>query len=166
MAAVLQAGPLLAYLVVLLVCWGDAVLPVLPSETTVLAGGVLCSQGTLDLGPLLGVAAVGAIAGDLTAAVVGGRLPDEPRERGRLTRLLRRWLTAVERRLHSGLARHPYVVLLVARFVPGGRTAVTVSAGRSALPISALVLPVAAAGLIGAAAVAMVGRSGGSLFVG
>ena len=166
MDAALQAGPLLAYVVVLLVCWGDAVLPVLPSETTVLAGGVLCSQGALDLWPLLGSAAAGAIAGDLTAAVLGGRLPDEPRERGRWTRLLRRLLTRVERWLHDGLTRHPYVVLLLARFVPGGRTAVTVSAGRSAVPLSALVLPVAAAGLVWAAAVAIVGRSGGSLLVG
>ena len=169
MHAVLQAGPLLAYVVVLLVCWGDAVLPVLPSETTVLAGGVLVSQGVLDLTPLLLMAAAGAMAGDLTAAVVGGRLPARPREGGRfagLRRLTARVLDVTERRLHRGLTRHPYLVLLVARFVPGGRTAVTVSAGRSALPLAALVAPIAAAGLVWAAAVSLVGRSGGTLLVG
>ena len=166
MQAAVQAGPLLAYVVVLLVCWGDAVLPVLPSETTVLAGGVLVSQGLLDLGPLLVTAAAGAVAGDLTAAVVGGRLPSRPRERGRLTRLVGRALAATEHRLQRTLARHPYLVLLVARFVPGGRTAVTVSAGRSALPLARLVAPIAAAGLVWAVAVSLVGRSGGSLFVG
>ena len=166
MSAVLQAGPLLAYAVVLFVCWGDAVLPVLPSEATVLAGGVLVSQGTLDLWPLLATAALGAMAGDLTAAAVGGRLPTRPRERGRLTRLAGRVLGATERRLHSGLARHPYLVLLVARFVPGGRSAVTVSAGRSAVPLAGLGAPIAAAGLVWAVAVSLVGRSGGSLLVG
>jgi len=164
--AALQAGPVLAYVVVLLVCWGDAVLPVLPSETTVLAGGVLCSQGTLDLAPLLAAAALGAVAGDLTAAAVGGRLPERPHERGRLSRLLRRLLGSVERRLHTGLDRHPYAVLLVARFVPGGRTAVTLSAGRSALPLPGLIAPIAAAGLVWASTVSLVGRGGGSLLVG
>ena len=157
MEAALQAGPVLAYVVVLAVCWGDAVLPVLPSETTVLAGGVLCSQGALDLGPLLAMAAAGAVAGDLTAVAAGGRLPERPRERGRLSRVLGRILAGTERRVHAGLARHPYVVLLVARFVPGGRTAVTVSAGRSAVPLARLVAPIAAAGLVWAVVVSLVG---------
>lgn len=166
MHAALQAGPLLAYAVVLLVCWGDAVLPVLPSETTVLAGGVLCSQGSLDLLPLLSMAALGAVAGDLTAAAVGRRMPEKPRERGRLSRLVRRVLAGTERRLHAGLTRHPYAVLLVARFVPGGRTAVTVSAGRAAVPLTRLLAPVAAAGLVWASAVSLVGRGGGTLLWG
>ena len=50
MHAALLAGPVLAYVVVLLVCYGDAVFPLLPSETTVLAGGVLCSQGRARVG--------------------------------------------------------------------------------------------------------------------
>ena len=81
MDAALQAGPVLAYVVVLLVCYGDAVFPLLPSETTVLAGGVLCSQGHLELAPLLAMAALGTIAGDLTAAALGRRYPTGPRTR-------------------------------------------------------------------------------------
>ena len=166
MHGALNAGPVIAYVVVLAVCWGDALLPVLPSETTVLAGGALCSQGALDLGPLLAMAAVGAVAGDLTAAVAGSRLPERPRDRGRLSRLLGRVLAGTERRVDAGLARHPYAVLLAARFVPGGRTAVTVCAGRSAVPLASLAAPIAAAGLAWAVVVSLVGRCGGSLLAG
>ena len=166
MDAALQAGPVLAYVVVLLVCYGDAVFPLLPSETTVLAGGVLCSQGQLELAPLLAMAALGTIAGDLTAAALGRRLPERPRERGRLSRVLCRLMVGAEGRLHNALARHPYAVLLVARFVPGGRTAVTVSAGRSSVSLARLVAPITTAGVAWAAAVSFLGRGGGSLLVG
>ena len=112
------------------------------------------------------MAAIGTVAGDLTAAALGRRLPEKPRERGRLSRVLGRFIAGTEGRLHTGLARHPYAVLLIARFVPGGRTAVTISAGRSSPSLTKLVAPMATAGLAWAAAISLLGSGGGSLLVG
>ena len=78
----LESAPPLVYLVVLLVCWGDAFLPILPSETTVMAAGALTVHGHLDLVPLIGSAAVGAVSGDMTSATLGRVLPRRlPRHR-------------------------------------------------------------------------------------
>lgn len=59
------------YLLLAAVCAGDAVFPVLPSETVVIAAAVLAAQGHLDIVLVVIAAAVGALVGDNTAYGVG-----------------------------------------------------------------------------------------------
>jgi membrane-associated protein len=160
---VLESAPPLVYLAVLLVCWGDAILPILPSETTVMAAGALTVHGHLDLGPLIGSAALGAVSGDMTSATLGRVLPRRDnhaaRPRGRVRQLTR----AIGADLQSRVEHNLYLVLLLARGIPGGRTAVTLGLGRSALPMARLLAPLAVAGSLWALIFSLAGRVGAPL---
>jgi membrane protein DedA with SNARE-associated domain len=117
------------YAVVFAVAALDAVLPVVPSETILVAAAALAARGKLELPAVVALAAAGALLGDNVAYWLGRRLG--PRVRERLTG------AAARRRLawaHDQLARRGASVILVARFVPGGRTAATLTAGMVGLP--------------------------------
>jgi membrane-associated protein len=118
------------YLLLFGICVGDAVLPILPSETAAIVCGIQAARGQLSLPLVLVVAAAGAFVGDNLSYTLG-RFVGEP----------------VQQRLFSGetarrrldwskdfLADRGAYVLVVARFIPGGRTAVTFTAGLVRLP--------------------------------
>ncbi|HEX6762418.1 MAG TPA: DedA family protein [Gaiellaceae bacterium] len=115
-----------AYAIVFLLAIGDAVLPVLPSETAVILAGVLCTTGPhLSLGWVIAAAAAGAFIGDNTSYLLG-RYGGEPVRRrffhgAKSTRALA-WA-------RGHLARRGGVIIIVARFIPGGRTATTFTCG-------------------------------------
>ena len=52
----------------------DVVFPLVPSETSVILGGVLASSGDLLLAGVIATAAAGAVLGDNTAYWIGTRL--------------------------------------------------------------------------------------------
>jgi membrane protein DedA with SNARE-associated domain len=101
------------------------VLPLLPSETALIVCGIQAARGELSLGWVIAFGAVGAFAGDNTSYAAG------------------RWLGhPVVQRFFSGewaqerlewarrfLRERGSYVLIVARFVPGGRTATTFTSG-------------------------------------
>jgi membrane protein DedA with SNARE-associated domain len=159
---VLESAPPLVYLVVLLVCWGDAFLPVLPSETTVMAAGALTVHGHLDLVPLIGAAAVGAVSGDMTSATLGRAIPRRD-DSARPPRRVRQLARSIGADLQSHVANNLYLVLLLARFIPGGRTAVTLGLGRSGFPMARLLAPLAIAGSLWASITSLAGRLGVTL---
>lgn len=163
MQRLLESAPLVAYFAVLLLCWGDAFLPVLPSETTVMAAGALTVHGHLDLVPLIGSAALGAVSGDMTSATLGRVLPRRDNRAARPPGRVRQLIGAVGANLQSHVQRNLYLVLLLARFVPGGRTAVTLGLGRSALPLARLLAPLAVAGTLWASITSLAGRVGATL---
>jgi membrane-associated protein len=113
------------YAVILGVAALDAVFPLVPSEATVISAGVLAGAGELQLGFVVAAAAAGAYAGDSSAYWIGRRLDN------RLARRLFRGVKGARRRAWAErtLERHGGPVIFGARFVPGGRTATTVSAG-------------------------------------
>jgi membrane protein DedA with SNARE-associated domain len=119
------------------VCAGDAVFPVLPSETAVIAAAVLAAHGHLSIVLVVIAAAVGALAGDNTAYAVG---------HGGLRRLADRLMNSEKsrRRLEWGRAQlqhHGGWIIVVARFIPGGRTATTYVAGTVGMPWKSRFLP-------------------------
>ncbi|MBX9641396.1 MAG: DedA family protein [Mycobacteriaceae bacterium] len=115
----------LEYPLILAFCLFDAVLPILPSETVLLTGGILAADGKMALGWVMAMGAIGAFAGDNVAYGVGHSADD----------WARRWLARGrngERRLawaHRELDRHGGPLVVVARFIPGGRTVTTISCG-------------------------------------
>lgn len=120
----------LTYLAVLALVAGDAILPLFPGESAVVAASVLAADGSLLLPAVWAAAALGAVAGDTVAFLLGrgagGRL---------LTRLRRRegWadrLDAAEDRIR----RRGIVIIPAAHFIPGGRNVVMVAAGALGLP--------------------------------
>ncbi len=109
---------------------GDAVFPVLPSETALIVCGIQAGRGQLSLGWIIVFAALGAFAGDNASYCIGRFL----RGHG-LARLMRRG--RVQKRVGRArrfLDERGSYVLVIARFVPGGRTATTFTAGVSQLP--------------------------------
>ena len=119
------SGAWWTYPLIFAVCFGDSLLPVLPSETAVVTAGVLAGSGGLNPVEIMAVAAAGAFTGDTTSYLIG-----------------RRWGPAAERRLLRGdkgkravswardmLTRRGILIVAVGRFIPGGRTATTLTAG-------------------------------------
>ena len=111
--------------IIFVVAYLDSVVPIVPSETMVIVGGVAAGVGQQSLLLVIVCGAVGAALGDNTAYLIGAKLSGPIRRRAeRSPKLARRLVWANEQ---IGLRGGP--LLVTARFIPGGRTALTVSCG-------------------------------------
>jgi membrane-associated protein len=149
-----------AYVVVFAFAFLDAMLPVVPSETAVITAGVVAATGHLSLPLILVAAACGAFAGDNTAYAIGRRFGPAAKARyfrGKKGRATIRW---TERQL----AERGGQLIIVARFIPGGRIAVTLTSGAARYPWPRFALFDAIAGLIWASYAAFLGYFGGKAF--
>ena len=148
------------YAVLLAVAALDAVFPLVPSETAVISAGVLAGAGDLNLGFVIAAGAVGAFSGDSSAYWLGRRL--DPR----LERRLFRGAKGAERRAwaEDALERHGGPIIFGARFVPGGRTATTVTSGLLRMRWARFAAFAAAAGIAWASYAALLGYIGGQAF--
>jgi membrane-associated protein len=124
------SGSAWAYLLILAVVAGDAVLPLLPGETMVITGGVLAANGDLNLPLVFLAGAGGAFLGDSVCYWVGRKLGTRAAERFLRGERGKRTLDWAER----ALDRRGRTLIAVARFVPGGRTAVSLVAGTTEFP--------------------------------
>ncbi|MFB4320539.1 DedA family protein [Actinomadura sp. 21ATH] len=103
----------------------DGFFPVVPSESMVITGGVYAATGEPDLALVVVLAALGAFLGDHVSYLLG---------RGSGGRLLARVAPGTRRHAALEWARRTMderggLILVVARYVPGGRTAVTLTMG-------------------------------------
>jgi len=157
----LEVGSALSYVIAVLVPALDALVPVLPSETVVIAFGV-ATAGSADprIALLVALAAFGAFLGDNVAYLAG-----------------RRFGPTVDRRLFAGergahrrawaqrsLGRFGIRIIIACRFIPGGRTAVTLSCGLIGYPRYRFAAATACAGIIWASYAFLLGRLGGKVF--
>jgi membrane protein DedA with SNARE-associated domain len=148
-----------SYGIVFLVSMLDAFFPVVPSETTVIAAGVLAADGDLALPLIIGAAAAGAVVGD-NVSFAGGHFLGEWIVEKIFTGKRRRHIDRAERMLDE---RGGYLII-VARFIPGGRTAATFAAGTLEWPWRRFIrFDVVAGGVWGTYA-AMLGYVGGKTF--
>jgi len=156
----LIAEPPLAYLILFAVCAGDAIFPALPSESLLIVGGLLTQVGELSPWAVIAAGALGAWVGDNTSYWLGRRVgrPVQHRIfRGEKSEKLLGWS---ERQLNE---RAPTIVL-VSRFIPGGRTATTFSAGLVKFTWPKFLAFSALAGLIWSTYATVIGMIGGRLF--
>jgi membrane-associated protein len=157
----LDIGSPVSYIVAVLLPALDALIPWLPSETVIIALGAV-TAGSTDprIGLLVALAAFGAWLGDNAAYLVG-----------------RRFGPTVDRRLFAGergarrrawaeqsLDRFGMRLIIACRFVPGGRTAVTLTCGLIGFPRRRFVVATAVAGIVWASYAFFLGRLGGKLF--
>jgi membrane protein DedA with SNARE-associated domain len=156
--ATLQPGSLISYLIAVAVPALDAIFPVLPSETAVIALGV-ATAGSTDprIALLVACAAIGAFAGDNLCYFLGSRF-------GPL--IERRFFASAKgarRRAWAqrSLGRFGTQLIIVCRFIPGGRTAVTLSCGLLGYPRRRFIAATAAAGTLWACYAFFIGRLGG-----
>jgi membrane-associated protein len=102
----------------------DAFFPLVPSETTVIAAGVLAANGDLRIELVFLAAATGAVCGDNVSFWLGKKFGEPVAEklfRGERRRHLDR--------AHRLLEERGGYLIVIARFIPGGRTAATFTAG-------------------------------------
>ncbi|TDW76442.1 DedA family protein [Kribbella pratensis] len=148
-----------------LALWGFAALdgffPAIPSETLVVTAGVFAaSTGEPNLYAVIVVAALGAFIGDHLSYALG---------RGAGGRLLDRVKPGTKRHTAVQWARRSLeerggLVLVVARYVPGGRTAVTLTMGSVRFPLRSFTPFAALAAVSWGAYCTLVGFIGGKAF--
>lgn len=147
-------------LVIFLIAFADSVVPVVPSETLVIIGGVAAGQGDQNLALVILCGGLGAFLGDNAAYQLG--ISAE----GLLRRTMFRGDKG-QRRL-DWAARQLTIrggqLLVTARFIPGGRTAVTVSSGVTRQPRRRFALWDLLASAIWATYAALLGFVGGKTF--
>lgn len=139
----------------------DALIPVLPSETAVIALGV-ATAGSADprIAILVALAAVGAFLGDNLAYLLGRRYGGSAARRflsGERGARRRAW---AERALDRFGAR----LIIACRFIPGGRTAVTLTCGLVGYPRRSFIAATGCAAVVWASYAFFIGRLGGTVF--
>src|SRR4249919_2711449 len=114
-----------AYAIVFVFALLDALVPIVPSETAVITAGVVAASGDLSLELIIPAAAAGAFIGDNLAYLIGHRFGARATERFFSGEKARRRMDLAEEQLRERGGE----LIVVARFIPGGRTAVALSAG-------------------------------------
>ncbi|GAA1772424.1 DedA family protein [Nonomuraea bangladeshensis] len=101
----------------------DGFFPIVPAETSVITAAVFAASGETNLALVMVVAALGAFVGDhvsyLIGRMSGGRLRDK-----------KAFVWA-----RGALEERGGLVLVVARYIPGGRTATTLTMGAVRHPL-------------------------------
>jgi membrane-associated protein len=157
----LQVGSVISYVIAIVIPALDAVIPVLPSESVIIALGV-ATAGSADprIALLVACSALGAFLGDNLSYLLGRRFgPWAERRffRGEKGARRRAWA-------ERSLQRFGMQLIVVCRFFPGGRTAVTLCCGIVGYPRRRFVVATAVAGLIWASYSFFIGRLGGKAF--
>ncbi|MDQ2982923.1 MAG: DedA family protein [Actinomycetota bacterium] len=156
------SGSWWSYPLVLALAYADVLLPLVPSETAVITAGVLASTGRMHLSLVILAAAVGAVAGDNTAYMLGSYFERPLRRRffaeGKSERRIR-W---AERQINERGGQ----LIIVGRFIPGGRTVVTFASGWLDLRWRRFIVFDVIAGLTWASYAALLGYFGGKAFAG
>lgn len=155
----LLASPLV-YLLIAGSIAGSAVFPPLPSESMLITAMGLAAAGNLTVGWVAAAVILGGWAGDLLAYSVG-RLLSRPAHRaaageGRAQAALT-WLEAREHTWGPGL-------IILSRFIPGGTTAVGLSAGLLTYPFRTFIGYAAVGAAVWTGYGALVAYVGNALF--
>ena len=147
------------YLFLFVVAALDAVIPLVPSETSVILAGVLASTGDLNLFLVILFAAAGAVAGDNTSYWIGRKVGH---------RFVERFFKGERRKqvdwAHRQVEERGGYLIIIGRFIPGGRTVVTLSCGMLEMPWKRFFAFDVVAGLVWATYAAMLGYVGGRTF--
>jgi membrane-associated protein len=152
----------LTYGVLFLVSALDAFFPLVPSETAVIAAGALAGLGPggLLVWVVIPAAALGAFVGDNVSYGLGTVFGERAAKRLFSGEKGRRRLRTAQRLLD----RYGAIVIIAARFIPGGRTATTFAAGTLDMTWRRFLLYDAIAAVVWAVYAAMIGYLGGSAF--
>ena len=148
------------YLVIFLIAIVDSVFPVVPSETMVIIGGVSAGLHDLSWPFVILAAASGAFIGDNMSYHVGQFFSERLHRRYQRTEKSRERLAWA----HSQIKERGGELLITARFIPGGRTIVTLSCGITEQSRQWFAMWAAIAGTIWASYATLLGFIGGRAF--
>ena len=155
------SGEWWSYLVILAAALLDAFFPFVPSETVVITGGVLASSGDLNLLLVIVCAATGAIVGDNISYWLGAWFGEHTVKRVFRSDKARHGFEWAERQLET----RGFYLIVIARFIPMGRIAVTFSSGYThGMTWRRFIVADVVAGVIWASYAALLGYVGGKQF--
>jgi membrane-associated protein len=165
-----MATPLWAYLALFGFLTIDAMIPVVPVQVIMITTGALTVYGNLNLALVIAIGALGMFAGDSIAFLLGrstGNVGQHwlGRLRTRLSPKVEGPKSGARRaaeRFTRGLRKPGPLVLLLCRFVPGGRMAAGFHAGRTGYPLKLFALYDGAAAICWATYGGLVGHVGGT----
>jgi membrane protein DedA with SNARE-associated domain len=149
-----------SYGIVFLVVFVDAILPFVQAEAVVISASVLAAQGDLHIWLLIPIVAVAGFAGDNLCYLIGSRLGC--RLIARLSRRGKRRRRVEQAR--KGVRSRGGLLIVVARFLPVGRTLTTFAAGTLEMPWRRFLVADAIAASAWAVYACMLGYVGGSSF--
>lgn len=147
-------------LVILAIALLDSVIPIVPSETAVILGGVAAGQGEQPLLAVIAAGAVGAFLGDNLAYEIGHRFSDRIARRAEHREKTRKRMDWAR----QSIAERGGMLLITARFIPGGRTALTITSGLTSQPRLWFVKWIGVAAILWASYAAILGNIFGQQF--
>ncbi len=148
------------YLIVLAIVAVDGFFPLVPGETAVITAAILAADHKLSIWLVVLAAALGALAGDNFSYLLGDQTGERAARRlfrGEKSRDRLEW---ARRQLHA----RGSLLVVVARFIPGGRTATTFASGTLELPWRRFIAADALAAALWAIYAAGLGYLGGEAF--
>lgn len=137
----------------------DVLFPLVPSETSVILAGVLAGTGDLELVLVVLFAGTGAVVGDNASYSIGRTAGPWVVERF-FHGERRKRIDWAEKQIEE---RGPYLIV-IGRFIPGGRTAITLAAGLLKMPWRKFISFDVIAGAVWATYAALLGYVGGRTF--
>jgi membrane-associated protein len=148
------------YLIIFSVALLDSVVPIVPSESMVIVGGVAAGLGDLLIPLVIVIAATGAFLGDNMSYLIGRRASAFIDRRYRRTEKGAKRLDWA----HSQIEERGGPLLITARFIPGGRTLLTLTCGVTHQDQRWFTKWVGIAALIWASYASLLGFIGGKTF--
>jgi membrane-associated protein len=149
-----------AYAILFALALLDALVPIVPSETSVITAGVVASSGDLNLMLVILFAATGAFAGDNISYLIGRRFGPRIENRFFGSEKGRKRVAWAHRQIEERGGE----LIVIARFIPAGRTVVTLSSGTLGYPWRRFVLFDAIAATSWALYASLLGYVGGHTF--
>ncbi len=117
--------PAWAYLVILVVAYGENVVPPIPGDMVVVFGGYLVGMGQLDFWLVVLLSTLGGAAGFMTMYAIGYRIGNAVFDPSRL-----QWLPKQQiGRAEKWLRKWGYGVVLANRFLSGLRSVISLTVG-------------------------------------
>src|SRR6478736_5758283 len=107
-----------AYAIIFVFAFLDVLVPIVPSETAVITAGVVAAAGDLSLALIIPIAAAGAFLGDNTVYFIGHRFGGRATERFFGGQKAQKRMDWAEEQLRERGGE----LIIVGRFIPGGRT--------------------------------------------
>ncbi len=122
--------PLWAYLIILVIAYGENVLPPIPGDLVIVFGGYLVGLGTLDFFLVVLLATLGGALGFMTMYAVGARLGKAIHNPDRYRWLPKQYIFKAQ----AWMKRWGYGVVAANRFISGARSVISLTVGMAHMP--------------------------------
>lgn len=124
-------SPLAVYVAILVIAYGENVLPPVPGDMIVVLGGYLAGTGSLNIGIVIGLATLGGALGFMTMYAFGHMIGGAVMDPDRLKWIPKRRV----RRAQEWLRMWGYGVIAANRFLSGLRSVISITVGMANMSV-------------------------------